>query len=45
MDNRTSNCSITENFPPKGVMGSDFICTLAMSDEDLLAFLCNTKIK
>ena len=25
-------------------MGSDFIYTLAMSDEDLLAFLCNTKL-
>jgi hypothetical protein len=24
-----------ENIPPKGVIFSDFICTLAMSDEDL----------
>ena len=32
---RASNCSIMENIPPKGVICSDFICTLAMSDEDL----------
>ena len=43
-DNRASNCSIIEKNPPKGVIRSDFICTLAMSDEDLLAFICNTKL-
>ena len=25
-------------------MGSDFICILAMYNEDLLAFICNTKL-
>lgn len=43
-DKRVSNCSIIENIPPKGVILSDFICTLAMSDGDLLAFICNTKL-
>ena len=35
LNKRASNCSIIENIPPKGVIFSDFICTLAMSDEDL----------
>lgn len=33
-----------ENISPKEVVFSDFICTLVMSDEDLLAFICNTKL-
>jgi hypothetical protein len=31
-------CAIMENIPPKGVTCSDFICTLAMPDEDLFDF-------
>jgi hypothetical protein len=38
LDKRASNCSMIENIPPKGVIFSDFICTLAMSDEDLFDF-------
>jgi hypothetical protein len=33
-----------EKIPPKGVIGSDFICTFAMSDEDLFDFIDNTKL-
>ena len=33
-----------ENIPPKGVIFSDFICTLAMSAEDWFDFYCNTKL-
>lgn len=30
--------------PPKGVIESNFICTLAMSAEDWFDFYCNTKL-
>ena len=30
-ESRESNCSMTENIPPKGVSFSDFIATFAMS--------------
>ena len=43
-DNRASNYPIIEKIPPKDMMGSDFICILAMYNEDLLAFICNTKL-
>lgn len=43
-DKWISNCCIIENIPPKGVILADFICILAMSHEDLLAFICNTKL-
>lgn len=43
-DNSASNCSMIEKIPPKGVIGSDFICTFAMSDEDLFDFIDNTKL-
>lgn len=33
-----------ENIPPKGVIESNFICTLAMSAEDWFDFYCNTKL-
>ena len=33
-----------EYIPPKRVIYSYFICTLAMPDEDLLAYICNTKL-
>lgn len=32
-----------ENIPPKGVTCSDFICTLATSDEDLFDFYFTTQ--
>lgn len=35
---RVSNCSMIENTSPKGVILSDFICILALSDEDLFDF-------
>ncbi|MCG0364643.1 hypothetical protein L4X34_21070, partial [Phocaeicola vulgatus] len=43
-DKRASNCSMIENIPPKGVIESNFICTLAMSAEDWFDFYCNTKL-
>ena len=43
-DNVESNCSMIENIPPKGVIESNFICTLAMSAEDWFDFYCNTKL-
>ena len=33
-----------ENIPPKGVIESNFICTLTMSAEDWFDFYCNTKL-
>ena len=42
LDKRASNCSMIENIPPKGMIFSDFICILAMSDEDLFDFLYAT---
>ena len=36
--------SITSNIPPKGVIGSDFICTFTMPDEDLFDFYSYTKL-
>ena len=33
-----------ENIPPKGVSFSDFICILAMPDEVLFDYFCNTKL-
>lgn len=42
-DIRASNCNIIENIPPKRAIFSDFICTLAKSDEDLWIFISNTE--
>ena len=45
LDKRASKCSMIENIPPKGVIESNFICTLAMSDEDLFDFYMQHKVK
>ena len=36
--------NIYRKYSAEGVICSDFICTLAMSDEALSAFICNTKL-
>ena len=43
-DKRASNYSMIENIPPKGVIESNFICTLAMFAEDWFDFYRNTKL-